>query len=328
MKIVIIKLGALGDVIRTTPIAVALKKIYPASQILWITKKESVPLLEGQEYIERVVALPFKTDETFDLLYNFDIEKQATELVEKIKAEKKYGFGADGDYPVSLNPGAEYYLNTVFDDSLKKSNKKTYQEMMFEAAELPYSQELCAISLNKRDMLYAETFAQKNKIKTEKLIGIHMGASGRWPSKAWHPDRIIEFIRLAKNRGYEIIMFGGTAEQTKLDLAVSTLEEESIKVYRQEPGTDTKQFAALVGLCRYIVCSDSFCLHIALALKKKTAGLFFCTSPDEVEGYGLLKKMVAPKLYDFFPEKSDIYDEPLTKSIDPEDVLDALEDIK
>ena len=168
MKIVIIKLGALGDVIRTTPIAVALKKIHPQSQILWVTKKESMPLLEGQEYIERVAAIPFKTDETFDLLYNFDIEKEATIIAGQIKAEKKYGFGSDGDYPVALNNGAEYYLNTVFDDSLKKSNKKTYQEMMFEAAELPYAQELCVISLNKRDMLYAETFAQKNKIKTEK----------------------------------------------------------------------------------------------------------------------------------------------------------------
>ena len=328
MKIIVIKLGALGDVIRTTPLAEALKKKYPDSQLVWVTKKESVPLLEGHTYIEQVFSVPYKTSEKFDALYNFDIDDEATTLASEIKADKKYGFYKEGGYAMAFNPGAEYYLNTLFDDQLKKANKRTYQEMMFEAAELPYSKESCMISMNKKDRLYAETFAQNNKINTEKLIGIHVGASPRWPSKTWDESCIIDFIKLAKKKGYEILVFGGAAEQEKMSEMKEKLKELKINVFYQEAGTSTKQFAALVGICRYMVCSDSFALHISLALKKKTAALFFVTSPNEVEGYGLLAKMISPRLHEFFPEKSDKYDKELTKTIHPEDVLDALEDLK
>ena len=65
-------------------------------------------------------------------------------------------------------------------------------------------------------------------------------------------------------------------------------------------------------------------LHVALALKKPTVGLFFCTSPNEVEGYGLLIKLVSPLLNDYFPEKSDQYSEELVNSISVEEVLESL----
>ena len=74
-----------------------------------------------------------------------------------------------------------------------------------------------------------------------------------------------------------------------------------------------------------MVCSDSFALHVAIALNKKTVGLFFCTSPSEVEGYDLLIKIIADKLEEFFPEKMDKYDEELVKSISVDKVLEAVE---
>ena len=74
-----------------------------------------------------------------------------------------------------------------------------------------------------------------------------------------------------------------------------------------------------------MVCSDSYALHTSLALKKPTIALFFCTSPHEVEDYGLLKKIISPKLYDFFPEKQDRFSEELVNSILVEQVLKALE---
>jgi len=75
------------------------------------------------------------------------------------------------------------------------------------------------------------------------------------------------------------------------------------------------------------VCSDSFALHVSIALKKPTIGLFFCTSPHEIEGYGILKKIVSFKLEDFFPERMNEYDEGLVKSILAETVLKEVEDV-
>ena len=325
MKILIIKLGAKGDVIRTMPILLAIKEKYPDSEIHWVTKPQSIEILKTSPYIDKLLSTPCNPEEKFDILYNFDVEEEATTLANNVNANKKYGFYEKDDYATAFNFPAEYYLSTLFDDELKKTNKKTYQEMMFEAAELPYKKQHHTIFLTGEDKEYAEDFIKRNNITTEKLIGIHIGSSPRWPSKSWHEDKIKEFIKNAKERGYEILLFGGPDETEKHSRLTQELNKEGIKIYQNNPQNSDKEFAALINICSKVVCADSLALHVSLALKKPTICLFFCTSPNEVEGYELLKKIVSPKLNDFFPEKSDKYNEELVNSISIEEVLKEIE---
>ena len=131
LKILIIKLGALGDVIRTTPILSAIKDKYKNSEIYWLTKKQCAELLYNNPKIKKVLILPYHFEEQFDILYNFDIEKEALNLASNIKAKEKYGFYNNFEYPTSFNLKAEYYLNTLFDDEFKKRNKKSFLDMFF-----------------------------------------------------------------------------------------------------------------------------------------------------------------------------------------------------
>ncbi|MEK6825571.1 MAG: glycosyltransferase family 9 protein [Nanoarchaeota archaeon] len=327
MNICIIKLGADGDVLRTLPLAKALYQEKKAT-ITWITKGDIATLLEGLPYIHRIVQLEEVTEieeESFDALYNFDTEEEALELAEALQATKKYGFHDDSGYPVAYNAGGEYYLNTMFDDELKKSNKKTYQEMMFEVAELPYKKERCELKLKEEDKRYAKEFTEKNNFQGKKIIGIHMGAGNRWPSKAWHPDNVKEFIQLAKSKGYEIIIFGGPNEIEKHNSLIEHLKNQGLHICRNDPHNTKSEFAALVSLCDAFVCSDSFSLHVSIGLGKPTIALFFVTSPAEVETYDLSTKIISPKFKEFFPEKSDVYDESLVKSISAEEVMQAVE---
>lgn len=324
MKAAIIKLGALGDVVRTLPIAEAIKKKYPNAEITWITKKNALELFEGNNKIDKSFAIPYKTSEVFDILYNFDIEKEATTLASELKANKKYGFYSEGDYPATFNFGAEYYLNTLFDDELKKNNRKTYQQMMFDVAELPYNKEMPKIHLTNKSLEYAENFLKEKKIKKEKLIGIHIGSSSRWPSKSWSNEKIKEFVMKVNKKGYQLLLLAGPDDVEKQKIIFKDLKEQSTPIITNDPYNSIREFSALVNLCEKIICSDSLSLHISLALKKPTIGLFFCTTPHEVEGYGLLKKIVAP-LYDkYFPEKQDQYSEELINSISVDEVLNHL----
>ena len=323
-KILIIKLGAKGDVVRTLPILIALKEKYPLSKITWITKKSSEEILKTSPHINKILTIPIGTNEEFDILYNFDIEEEATELAKRINAKNKFGFYNDSGFVSCFNIGAEYYLNTLFDDFTKKNNKKTYQEMMFEIAELPYKKQFHQILLNEKDKEYGKNYLKDRNIDNKKLIGIHIGSSPRWPSKSWHEDKIEEFIKKSKEKGFEIILFGGPDETKRLDDFSKRLENK-IKIYRNNPCNSDLEFMSLVDMCKYMVCADSFAIHIAIALKKPTIGLFFCTSPNEIESYELLKKIVSKNLYDFFPEKMDQYDENLVKSISAQDVLKEIE---
>ena len=326
-KICIIKLGALGDVIRTLPILDGINEKYPDSEITWITKENAVDLLANNPAIDRVFSLnncDEISDEKFDFLYNFDTQEEATSLAIGIKADKKYGFCSEGDYFSSFNIGSEYYLNTIFDDELKKNNKKTYQEMMFMSAELPYKKQHSALFPTEEDKKYAENFIKENKINRQNLIGIHIGADSRWPSKIWHEENLKEFIRKSASIGYEILVLGGSNESNKLNELEKEMLIRKIKVHKNNSENSHMQFASIVNLCKVLVCSDSFALHVSLAMKKPTIGLFFCTPPDEVEDYGLLKKIISPRIYDFFPQKMDQYDENLVKSISAEDVLNTI----
>ena len=352
MKILVIKLGAKGDVVRTLPVLLGIKEKYPDvrnvhktdisehpenpinkqedffdSEIHWLVKKSNIGVIEGSPEVSKIWTLENPPNEKFDILYNFDVEEEATALAMKIPADRKYGFYSENGFASAFNLGAEYYLNTMFDDNTKINNRKTYQEMMFNAAELPYKKQHHTIYLSDEDKLYAEEFIKINKIKTEKLIGIHMGAGPRWPSKAWAEEKVKGFIQLAKSKGYEILLFGGPDESEKQGKLTEALKKQNILIYRNNPLNTDKQFASLVNLCNVIVCSDSFALHVSLAFKKPTIGLFFCTPYHEIEGYNLFKPIASPMLYEFFPEKMNQFSEQLINSISAEEVMKEVENI-
>ncbi len=95
-RILIIKLAALGDVLRTTPLLRGLRAKDPDCHITWLTESNVVPMLQGISEIDRL--LPYTQDsvlqlemETFETLYCFDKEPKATALAMKIQAERKAG---------------------------------------------------------------------------------------------------------------------------------------------------------------------------------------------------------------------------------------------
>lgn len=321
MNIAIIMLGADGTVVRTISIVKAIKDKYKDAKISWITRGDVSTLIDNLPFLNKVYTLPYKIEEKFDILYNLDIDKEATLLAEKINADKKYGFYSEGDFPAAYTSGGEYYLNTLFDDELKKNNKKTFQEMMFEIIEIPYKKERYQIILTDKDRKYASDFIKENGIKTEKLIGVNMGASSRWPSKAWSEEKVKEFVKLAKNKDYEILLFGGPQESKKHEELSKELEKQKINIYRNNPNNSKREFASLVSICKFMVCPDSFSMHVSIALGIPTIGLFFCTSPAEIEGYNVLTKVVSPQLKEFFPERMNEYNEDLVNSISAEEVF-------
>src|SRR4030043_1580476 len=59
-KFLIVRLSAVGDVIRTLPAAKALKERYPSSSITWIVEEPSQDFLRSQPEIDEVILFPRK----------------------------------------------------------------------------------------------------------------------------------------------------------------------------------------------------------------------------------------------------------------------------
>lgn len=332
-RILILKLGALGDIVRTTPILKAIKEKYGHdTHITWIVEEwKGKELLKGNPLIDRILELNEETkerlkQEKFDILFSFDIDARSTLISNNVKTDEKYGyyFHEDGK-PAVYNKGAKYYLNRVFSNHLNKTNRKTYQEMIFEIAELKYKKEVC--SIYNIDEKYAEKFIKENNLtKKDRLICINLGSAGRWPSKAWHPDKIIELVKKLKSINYKILLRGGADEKELISFLKKKLEKVNIQVLVNDPlpkeVSQPVQIITLINLSDLIITGDTLGLHIATALNKKVIALFFCTPPWEIEEYKNVKKIISPLLEKHF--YTDVYDKELTKSISSEQVFEEI----
>ena len=325
-KILIIKLGAMGDVLRTTTILQALKEKYGSdTSITWLVKQESKELLENNQYIDRILVYNFENSlklqqEKFDVLISLDIDPPSSLIANTINAEEKFGYFYDNGFPSAFNSSAEYYLERAFSDFINKNNRKTYPEMMFEAAELPYKKQDYLFNLSKEDIEYSKKFVEKNNLKQNKIIGINIGSANRWSSKSWSQEKIIELINKLLENNHQVLILGGKQEE---ELQKELLDKFKGKIISNNPENNVREFASVINLCNTIITGDTLALHIAAALKKRTIALFFCTPPWEIEDYGVVKKIISPLLDKFL--FNDQYSEELVNSIPVSDVLKELD---
>ena len=131
--ILIIKLGAIGDVIRTTPLLHKLKATYPSAKIWWLTlTPEILPATVDEPLafsLKNIVAL---RSLHFDILYNLDKDREACALAEQISASTKRGFNLQkGIISAADGVAEEKYLTGIFDD-VSQTNTKSYPQEIFE----------------------------------------------------------------------------------------------------------------------------------------------------------------------------------------------------
>jgi len=95
-NILIMKVGALGDIVRTTPI---LRK-FKDDDVTWLTSEKGIPLLKGNPYIRRTLSLDHSIhnihDRAYDLVLNMDEDQVCCLLSSKLlnegQAKSFYGY--------------------------------------------------------------------------------------------------------------------------------------------------------------------------------------------------------------------------------------------
>ena len=324
-KILILKLGAMGDVVRGTTILTSLKEKYGQdSHITWVIEESSKEILYNNPYVDRI--LPYNNEtalilqqEKFDVLLSLEVAPPSTLIANLIDSKEKYGFYFDKDgHPSAYNKGAAGYLETVFSNKLSKNCKKSHQEMLFNNVELEYHKQDYVLSLEDYEKDYASKIIHDKK---RKLAGINVGSGGRWVSKMWHPDLIIEFIKKI-HKDYDVILLGGKREEDLLKKIEDSIKKKGISTLKNNPGNSVREFMAVIDACDLIITGDTMALHLAIGLKKKTIALFFCTPPWQIEDYPFLKKIISPLLDKYYMD--DRYIEDLVASISTDEVLGAI----
>lgn len=286
-RVLIIKLAAMGDVLRTTTLLPSLARAHDPLHVTWITDAASLPLLSCAPGIDRRLAFGFDAvhqllAERFDLALCLDKEPRATALVERVAAEEKRGFGhSPWGTPRPLNPAADYAFRLGLDDRLKFfDNTLTYQEIVHRAVELPGPEEAYAFQAPDEAVAFGRGLLAELGLEPARTVGLNTGAGPLFAHKAWLPERFAALADwLRDEQGLTPLLLGGPAER-ELNRAIAGMCRGPVAV--SGGGHDLVQFAGLVGLLRLVVTSDSLAMHLALAQSVPAVILFGSTCAQEI----------------------------------------------
>ncbi|NWF88234.1 MAG: glycosyltransferase family 9 protein [Ignavibacteriaceae bacterium] len=295
-KILIIKLDAVGDVLRTTSILHAIKLKYPNSHITWLTKHSAKDIFINNNLVDNIflfesydLAAKLSIQE-YDLLIHPDASPVSSSLASIIKAKVKKGFLMNhlGQVAPADEDAVEWLEMGAFDE-FKKKNKKTYQQIIHELAGLEYKKGEIIINLTQNEIDFKNTFIKTNNLsRFKKIIGLNTGASKRWQLKQWRFEGFKELIsKLQQKEDIGILLFGGENELER--------NNQLVKLFPNVVNTGSKnslrEFFSLMDIPDIIVTGDTLALHAAAALKKKVICYFGPTSSAEIEDYGRIKKI-------------------------------------
>jgi len=287
MNVLITKLGATGDVVRTTPLLRRLN-----GSVTWITSAKNGVLLEGLadnlrhfSWEARARAL----DIPYDLAINLEDTLEVALFLKSVGPAEIFGAYAEaaGRLCYTDNSKSWFDLSLISSygrqeaDRLKLLNLQTYQELIFTGLGLHFS---------------GDRYLLPDPIETELSGDIAIAAdSGHvWPMKKWAYYRELKEALEAQG------------------LVVNILPERRSLL---EHLADVRNHRCLVG-------GDSLPMHFALGTRTRCVNLFTCTSPWEIYDYGVQEKIVSPLLEEFFYKRG--YDERAVTAIGVKEVFDVV----
>lgn len=300
-RVLMVKLAATGDVLRTTAFLPAIHAAWPQAKVTWLTRKSAVGLFDGNPLVDEVLATDDAVTaarlatETFDVVLCPDADPDAAVLAAMAKGKERRGYVRDaGGRIVPLGPGAARWLAMGLSDRSKKANTQTYQHLVAEVLGLdPAAVREPILEPSKGDSAEAAAFV-RGLPGHGPLVGLNTGAGGRWAYKQWTRAHQQTFLRLATDAGLRVLLLGGPEEvATHKELLAAAAGRP---VFDGGNHNSYGRFAALIDQCRAVVTSDSLAVHCAAARKVPAIVLFGPTSAAEIEVYGRGSKIVPPGL--------------------------------
>lgn len=291
MKILIVKLGAIGDVLRTTSVLPGLKEKYPPDKIDWITAPKAREILVNNSFIDHLFVWEERENlDGYGLVIGLEDDYAAGELVSRLGSEKIIGAYVKDGQP-TYTPSSWFDMSLISKygieqaNALKRSNRKTFQQHMAELLDVRVAHYV--FQLTGDEVEYGSKVVRDLGItKGECVIGINTGAGKRWPLKSWGTAQTIELInRLKKELGVVALILGGEEERERNAIIAKETGMPEAGVH------SLRHFAAIINQCGTIFSSDSLAMHFAIALRKQVVVFFGPTPAAEIELYGRGEKI-------------------------------------
>lgn len=318
-QLLILKTGALGDVLRTTSILPGLRRRYPDLSVTWLTAPSAKDLVRLHPGVDRV--LTAKPDDVaglealvgelegvgFDRVISLDDELPLCELATRLAAPGErpgvlsgayLGEAGQRAYTDDVSPWFDMGLLSRFGkqraDELKVANERShaaiYAQMLgieMGEPELPLDTDAAAFGSEFRKRLVADHGERR-------WVGLNTGSGGRWESKKLSVERSVE-LAAGLSAGHQselgFVVLGGPEERDRNGQLAAGLASRGVTAVDGGTENSLLEFAALVDCLDLLISSDSLALHVAVAQRVRVLAFFAPTSAAEIELYGRGEKV-------------------------------------
>lgn len=298
MKILIVKVSALGDVIHTLPVLAYLHSIGLSGQgseplqIDWLVEEGFAPVLDGHPLINRVIPLKTKRwrklsplamvkemwlftkelrQQHYDFVFDLQGNSKSGLFTRLSRGSKRYGFDRHHvrEWPNLLATNHRVHLS---DDD----HHVAQRSLAVVAAAFPNGGErrnagpLHVIALAREHVLQQ---IEQQQLSHEKLVVLHYGTT--WKTKLWNLEHWQQLAaKLVDNTdAIPLLTWGNDQEQQAAHSIAKYVAGKAI-VW---PRGSLPELVALLDRANVVVGCDTGPIHIAAALGTPTVSLFRVT---------------------------------------------------
>lgn len=268
-KILILRFGALGDVIHSSATIDSLKKYNPDFSIHYVTFQSPYLLLKNNPNLEKVWTIENKT-------YN-----SLLKMAEELKKEKF-------DLFINLQPSIRTKVFSFFINAKKNlTYKKTFKLHAVKNFWITAQNYFKTLNLNDELNLFIpdeKLLKTSNYINTnQKTVCLNIGANNARQGRKWPIDSWKELAKyLIDNFNCEIVLTG-SKEELKL---ANLLLDVSPNIKNLCGMFDILENTALLSKCNLVISGDTGPLHLATAVKTTVIGLYGSMPISRTGPYG------------------------------------------
>jgi lipopolysaccharide heptosyltransferase I len=287
MRILIVKLGSIGDIVHTLPAVAAIRKAMPQAEISWVVERRTSEILRDNPILDRLIEVDTKalrrglmSGETlraprqqlrqlrvsaFDLALDFQGLLKSASIARLSGARRIYGFSRDS----LREPASRILLSKSV--RISKNLHVIRKNISLASGALGLS-----ISTDPDDLEFPVGTNPVHQVEALEAAGADsnyaiLNAGGSWPTKLWSAER---FGRLAdelwSHYGLHSLITYGPGEK---ELAETVLHSSQSGKARAVC-LSLKGFYELAKRAQVYVGGDTGPTHLAIAAGAPVVGLF------------------------------------------------------
>lgn len=293
LRILIVKLSALGDVLQTLPAVKLLKKMLPDSEVHWLVEERNAELLLNHPFLAKVILFNkayFKNPLSFYQFVRF-LRREKYDAVIDFQGLLKSGvltFFARGTYKMGFanhREGSPLFYNVKFPPydpelhAVKRYLRLVRLSVNF-LTERKILDEIEPLSKEElKEILYGVPLPEKRPPLEFKRPYVVLIAGARWKSKLWPFENWKGLLELSKDlrKTYDFYFLGGPSER-ELKAFAEAMERSYQGVYSLVGKLNLKEVVWVLKRCETLITVDTGTMHLASLLNKPLIALFGPTS--------------------------------------------------